>query len=150
MKITISKMQSRHLDALSEIERACFSRAWSKDALESEIDNENALFLVAENENEVLGYVGCIFVLGEGSITNVAVSPKFRRMGVGDALISALTDNAREMNAEALFLEVRKSNVAAQNLYKKHGFDFCGLRKNFYREPIEDAYVMHFYLNKNG
>ena len=143
-------MQSCHLDALFEIEKLCFSRAWSREALESEIDNENALFLVAHSGKEVLGYVGCIFVLGEGSITNVAVSPKFRRMGVGDALICALIKNAKEMNADSIFLEVRKSNDPAQNLYKKHGFDACGLRKNFYRDPTEDAYIMHLYLNKNG
>ena len=146
MEITISKMQACHLDALSEIEKACFSRAWSKEALESEIDNEHALFLVAENEAEVLGYVGCIFVLGEGSITNVAVSPKFRRLGIGDALISALIENAKNISAEALFLEVRKSNIPAQNLYTKHGFENCGLRKNFYREPCEDAYIMRLLL----
>lgn len=146
MEISILKMQNSHLDALSQIEKACFSRAWSRQALESEIDNENALFLVAESENETLGYVGCIFVMGEGSITNVAVSPKFRRLGVGDALISALIQNAKKMNAEALFLEVRKSNNAAQNLYKKHGFDVCGLRKNFYRDPTEDAYIMQLLL----
>lgn len=150
MEITISKMQSCHLDALSEIEKLCFSRAWSRESLESEIDNENALFLVAHSENEVLGYVGCIFVLGEGSITNVAVSPKFRRMGVGDALISALLKNANEMGAQTLFLEVRESNKPAQSLYAKHGFENCGLRKNFYREPTENAYIMQLYLNKNG
>ena len=146
MEISIVKMQSRHLDSLSEIEKACFSRAWSREALSSELDNENALFLVAENENEVLGYVGCIFVLGEGSITNVAVSPDFRRLGIGDALISALVSNAKQIDAELLFLEVRKSNMAAQNLYKKHGFENCGERKNFYRDPCEDAYIMRLLL----
>ena len=146
MEISVLKMQDRHLDALCEIEKACFSRAWSREALESEIDNENALFLVAENAGGVLGYVGCIFVLGEGSITNVAVSPKFRRKGIGNLLISALIDNAKKMDAEALFLEVRKSNIPAQNLYAKHGFENCGLRKNFYREPCEDAYIMRLLL----
>ena len=146
MEISIVKMQSQHLSSLSEIEKACFSRAWSKEALESELDNENALFLVAENETEVLGYVGCIFVLGEGSITNVAVSPSFRRLGIGDALISSLVDNAKKMDAELIFLEVRKSNTAAQNLYKKHGFENCGMRKNFYRDPCEDAYIMRLLL----
>lgn len=146
MKISVLKMQSRHLDALSEIEKACFSRAWSRESLESEIDNENAVFLVAESEKEVLGYVGCIFVLGEGSITNVAVSPNFRRIGVGDALISALIENAKRIDGEALFLEVRKGNIAAQNLYKKHGFAVCGERKNFYRDPTENAYIMRLLL----
>ena len=146
MDVSILKMQKRHLNALSEIEKACFSRAWSRDALESEIDNENALFLVAENGGEVLGYVGCIFVLAEGSITNVAVSPLYRRMGIGDALISALVENAKNMGAEALFLEVRKSNVIAQSLYKKHSFEVCGERKNFYRDPIENAYIMRLLL----
>ena len=146
MQVSISKMLSCHLDALSQIEKECFSRAWSREALESEINNENALFLVAESENEVLGYVGCIFVLGEGSITNVAVSLNYRRLGIGDALISALVENARKMDGECLFLEVRKSNIAAQNLYKKHGFENCGERKNFYREPCEDAYIMRLLL----
>ena len=146
MQVSISKMLPCHLDKLAQIEKECFSRAWSREALESEIDNENALFLVAESANEVLGYVGCIFVLGEGSITNVAVSPKFRRLGIGDALISALIENAKNISGEALFLEVRKSNIPAQNLYTKHGFENCGERKNFYREPCEDAYIMRLLL----
>lgn len=139
-------MQEKHLDALSQIEKACFSRAWSREALKSEIDNENALFLVAENDKEALGYVGCIFVLGEGAITNVAVSPHFRRMGVGDTLISELIESAKNMDAQSLFLEVRRSNIAAQNLYKKHGFTVCGERKNFYRDPTENAYIMQLLL----
>lgn len=146
MEISVLKMQERHLDALSEIEKACFSRAWSREALESELDNQNALFLVAESDGKTVGYVGCIFVLGEGSITNVAVSPHFRRMGVGDTLISALIDNAKNMDAQSLFLEVRESNIAAQNLYKKHGFSACGIRKNFYRDPTENAYIMQLLL----
>lgn len=147
MEVSIVKMQSRHLNEVSEIEKVSFSRAWSKEALESELENENALFLVAECVGKVLGYVGCIFVCGEGSITNVAVSPAVRRQGVGGALISALISKGNEIGAESLFLEVRKSNVAAQNLYKKHGFEICGVRKNFYRDPSEDAFIMHFLLN---
>ena len=146
MKPDIVNMKMRHIDEIAEIEKASFSRAWSKESLSSELDNSNACFLVAEYDNKVLGYVGCIFVCGEGSITNVAVSPNFRRMGVADALISSLVEKARDINAESLFLEVRVSNIAAQNLYIKHGFENCAVRKNFYRDPSEDAYIMRLLL----
>ncbi len=146
MDFNIVLMQKRHLDGISQLEKASFSRAWSRQALESELDNENAHFLVAEKDGEVLGYVGCIFVLGEGSITNVAVFPEHRRKKIADSLISRLIQDAKAGGNDALFLEVRCSNAAALALYKKHGFLACATRKNFYRDPTEDAYIMRLLL----
>lgn len=146
MDFNIVLMEERHLDGVSQLEKACFSRAWSRQSLESELDNENAHFLVAEKDGEVLGYVGCIFVLGEGSITNVAVSPEHRRRKIADSLILRLIQDAKDGGNDTLFLEVRCSNNAAISLYKKHGFSACATRKNFYRDPIEDAYIMRLLL----
>lgn len=146
MGLNIFYMSEYHLDAVSQLEKACFSRAWSKEALTSELDNPNACFLVAEENGKVLGYIGCIFVCGEGSITNVAVSPLHRRRGIGSLLISELIENAKKEQIKALFLEVRCSNFTALELYKKHGFSICGRRKNFYRDPVEDAYIMNLLL----
>ncbi len=143
---SIVLMGEEHLDGVSLLEKACFSRAWSRQALKDELDSPNAHFLICEKDGEVLGYVGCIFVLGEGSITNVAVSPLHRRQKIADSLISRLIQDAKAAGNDTLFLEVRCSNTAAISLYKKHGFLSCATRKNFYRDPTEDAYVMRLSL----
>ena len=147
MDFNIVLMEERHLDGVSQLEKACFSRAWSRQALKDEIENPNAHFLVAERDGEVLGYVGCIFVLSEGSITNVAVSPLYRRQKIADSLIQRLINDAKDCGNDTLFLEVRCSNEPAISLYKKHGFSCCATRKNFYRDPTEDAYIMRLSLN---
>ncbi len=148
MDFNITYMAQRHIKAITDLEKSCFSRAWSHEALASELKNTNARFLVALKGGEVLGYIGCIFVCGEGSITNVAVSPEFRRQGIGNALLSSLIACARKENIESLFLEVRRSNSSAQALYKKHGFVITGIRRSFYRDPTEDAYIMQLSLNQ--
>ena len=147
-EISVLPMRDEHLDALVKIENECFSKPWSRTSFEEELSNPDALFLVAEKSGAVLGYVGCIITCGEGSITNVAVSENARRSGVGSLLIKSLIENAKDKNADSLFLEVRKSNIPAQNLYKKFGFTVCGERKNFYRAPVEDAYILTLDLNR--
>ena len=87
--MTVVPMEERHLAALAEIEKACFHAPWSADMLREELGK--GLFLVAEQDGAVAGYVGCQTVLDEGYITNVAVSPDCRRQGIGRALIAELT-----------------------------------------------------------
>ena len=131
-QITVVPMAERHLPALAEIERACFHAPWSENALREELGK--GLFLVAEDQNQtVCGYVGCQTVLDEGYITNVAVSPGFRRQGIGRLLIQALTERA--------------SNAPAIALYTAAGYEPVGRRKNFYRSPTEDAILMTLYLH---
>ncbi len=143
MQYSIVKMKIEHLDSVAALEKECFKRAWSKDALSDEIDNPNAHFLVAQSKDGyVLGYIGCIFVCSEGSITNLAVSKTYRRQKIGSDLIKRLSSDAKKLNADALFLEVRQSNSAAISLYEKQGFEKIAVRKSFYREPLEDAFVM--------
>ena len=139
--MNIVVMQERHLAALAEIERACFHAPWSENALREELGK--GLFLVAEDENQtVCGYVGCQTVLDEGYITNVAVSPDFRRQGIARALIEALLAKARENGLAFVTLEVRESNAPAIALYTGAGFAPVGKRKNFYSNPTENAVLM--------
>ena len=101
------------------------------------------MFLAAVAENgAVLGYVGMMFVLDEGYISNVAVAPDFRRQGVADALIAALMTRAEELALAFVTLEVRAGNEPAKSLYAKHGFVPVGRRKNYYDLPKEDAILM--------
>ena len=88
------------------------------------------------------GYIGMYLSLGEGEITNVAVAPEFRRRGIADALLTEIKREAAECGVTSLVLEVRVSNQNAICLYEKHGFVSCGVRKGFYEQPKEDAFLM--------
>ena len=101
------------------------------------------VFLVAEDtEGCVMGYVGLMYVLDEGYISNVAVTPERRRQGVADALLDCLEKRARQIGLSFMTLEVRRSNFSAIKLYEKHGFCSVGERKNYYTAPKEDAILM--------
>lgn len=144
--LEISKMCLEDIERICELERLCFSSPWSETALKDELENLNALFLACKIDGKVAGYIGSICVLDECSITNVAVFPEFRRMSVGNALVTSLCSLAKEKGITSIFLEVRKSNDAARALYEKCGFSVCGQRKNFYTAPNEDAYIMSIKL----
>ena len=131
------------LEQIEEIEQQCFSCPWTLDQLRSQLSDERHVFLTAvDNSGAVLGYVGMMFVLDEGYISNVAVAPAFRRQGVANTLISALMTRAEELSLAFVTLEVRAGNEPAKALYAKHGFVPVGRRKNYYDLPKEDAILM--------
>lgn len=138
----ILKMSETHISAVTEIERECFSTPWSENALSEELENENARFFVAENENEVLGYCGMHIVFGECYITNVAVKEKYRGRGIATALMNKLYEVMVNENGDFITLEVRESNSKAISLYEKLGYNKVGTRKNFYSKPTENAILM--------
>ena len=138
--MTITEMQEKHLPALAELEKQCFHAPWSEKMLREELGG--GIFLVAEQDGKVQGYVGCQTVLDEGYITNVAVSPDFRRQGIARALIAELTAKAEENKLAFVTLEVRESNAPAIALYTGAGFAPVGKRKNFYSNPTENAVLM--------
>ena len=146
MELRIVNAEKRHLDALVELERRCFSIPWTRAQLTAELPDERHEFLVAEAGEEVLGYVGMLFVLDEGYISNVAVAPDYRRQGVASALIRALLARAAERELSFVTLEVRESNAPAIALYEGFGFAPVGRRKNYYDAPKEDAILMTCFL----
>lgn len=138
-------MTKNHINEISEIEKQSFSLPWSEQAFEESMTYEHAVFLVAVSEEtgEAAGYIGMYRVFNEGDITNIAVAPKYRGMGIGTKLMEALIKRAAELGLQDIILEVRESNSAAIDLYKKSGFEKIGIRKNFYEKPVEDAMIMH-------
>ena len=137
----IERMMREHLEAVAEIESISFSDPWSVESLELML-TDRAMGLVATEEGRVIGYVGMMCVLDEGQIINVAVHPDARRRGVGKALMCFAEKYAKERGIDFLSLEVRESNTAARKLYSSLGWNECGIRKNFYSHPIENACVM--------
>ena len=142
MEILLLDAQPHHIPALEKLEEQCFSQPWTAEMLASQMPDERHVFLVAEAEGEVLGYVGMMHILDEGYISNVAVSPLARRQGIGDRLIDALLQRADNLELSFVTLEVRESNSPARALYAKHGFQDVGLRKNYYDQPKENAILM--------
>ena len=142
----IEKMTSVNLDDVYIIETECFSHPWSRQSLENELNNETSLFLVAKEENEVIGYIGMSIVIDEGYIFNVAVRESYRNMGVATALINGLVTYGKKNNFCFITLEVRESNQPAISLYSKFGFIKVGERKDYYSNPKENAILMTKYF----
>ena len=139
-------MKPEHVAQVAHLETVCFHDPWSEKSIAEELGNDLALWLVAVEEDTVVGYVGSQTVLGWTDIMNVAVDPDHRRMGIGESLIRKLMEMLRERNCECLTLEVRASNAGAIALYEKLGFTEVGRRKNYYRNPKEDALIMRVAL----
>ncbi len=142
MNTAIEKMSEGHIPHLAEIEKQCFSTPWSENALSEEITNPHARFFVCIKDDVVCGYIGAHNVVGEVYITNVAVLPAYRGLGIGAMLVGFLKEYCKTENADFITLEVRKSNSVAQKLYSKMGFKVVGERKGFYENPKEDAILM--------
>lgn len=140
----IQSMSKECLTAVAELESLCFSAPWNEKMLEEELENPYSHFLTVREKNQVVGYLGCHMIEGEGYIANVAVNPANRRKGIGRALIQRLQQDAVEKRLVFLTLEVRSSNISAQALYINCGFEKVGIRKKFYTHPAEDAVIMTY------
>ena len=136
-------MNESHVAQVAELEKICFgSAAWSEKSVASELTNALAFWLVAVDGSRVAGYVGSQTVCDETDMMNVAVHPDFRRQGIGEKLVEQLVTELKSIGSHALMLEVRVSNAPAIGLYEKMGFLQVGLRKNYYRNPKEDAMIL--------
>lgn len=147
MKFQIEKMQKTHIDDVLDICAHSFATPWSRTSFLNELNNVFANYLVAIHNNKVIGFAGTWIILDESHITNIAVSPNFRKMGVGKKLLEALVNQGISKGVVAFTLEVRESNIAAQNLYSSHGFITEGIRKNYYEDNKENALIMWKRLN---
>lgn len=140
--LQIDDMRKEDLEQVSTMEAACFSMPWSKKSFEENLNRSDAVYVVARDGDKVLGYCGAYVILNEADINQVAVEPLHRKKGVGRKMLAALLEKLRKAGADAVTLEVRKSNEAAIALYESIGFVTEGIRKNFYEKPVEDALIM--------
>lgn len=138
----ISSMNESHVPQVAELEKICFSDPWSESSIRSELNNKLSLWLVAVDDDRVVGYVGSQTVLGETDMMNIAVHPYYRKQGIGTALIVGLISALEQRDSHSLMLEVRASNAPAISVYQKLGFSEVGRRKNYYRNPREDALIL--------
>ena len=143
LKLRIEAMRLEDLDEVQAIEQASFSTPWPSNAYRSELmTNRLASYLVARIEGRIVGYGGMWLMVDEAHITTFAVHPAWRRQRIGERLLLAFLDLARDRHAREATLEVRLSNLAARRLYEKYGFRPVGLRPRYYSDNNEDALIM--------
>ena len=138
----IITMNESHVAQVAALEKQCFSDPWSENSVASELENPLSLWLIAEEDGAVCGYVGSQTVLDETDMMNIAVHPDCRRKGIAAALITELVSRLKARGSRVLRLEVRESNFSAIALYEALGFTQLGLRKNYYRNPKENALIL--------
>ena len=142
-EIEITGMRRRHLRRVLSIESRVYPRPWSASLFLSELaQRASRTYIVGRNEGEVVGYAGMMFTGLEAHVTNIAVDPLFHGRKVGSRLLLYLVTEAIAKGAQVISLEVRVSNKAAQRMYEKFGFVSVSVRKGYYVETNEDAYVM--------
>ena len=143
MKIVLREMTLEDIDQVLDIEKEIFPIPWSKAAFEKEVTkNELAIYLVAEVDSKIAGYGGFWKILDEAHITNIAVKNEYRGKKIGDAILMGIVDYCDTNNIPHITLEVRLSNIVAQNLYKKYRFKSDGIRPKYYTDNNEDALIM--------
>jgi len=139
----VRPMHKDDLEAILEIERVSFGTPWSLESFKAELkDNEYARYLCLELEGQVIGYMGLWFILDEGHITNIAITPNHRGQHWGGFLMRSVMKKMVDQGMERMTLEVRVSNNQAQSLYKRLGFTSAGVRKGYYADNGEDAIIM--------
>jgi ribosomal-protein-alanine N-acetyltransferase len=135
-------MNESHTAQVAELEKACFSTPWSLRSITEELTNPLSQWIVAVEEQTVVGYVGSQSVMGEADMMNLAVDSAFRRKGIAEQLVLTLIEALKNRDVHSLTLEVRASNDAAISLYKKLEFSQVGRRPKYYANPQEDALIL--------
>ena len=147
--LIIRKATVEDIYQIMEIEAESFSTPWSYEALETELTkNFLAEYVVIVYKNIVIGYGGVWIIYDEGHVTNIAVRKDYRGKGIGSLIVGSLVKICDSKNVKKITLEVRKSNLTAQNLYWKHGFEKEAIRKGYYKDDNEDALIMNRYKDK--
>lgn len=141
-ELRIRRMEEQDLEQVSRNEALCFSQPWSRNAFADVIKRPEAIFLVAQMGDRIVGHCGVTDILGEGSITNVAVHPDYRGRRIGERLLHQLLQEGEAAGISAFTLEVRLSNQIAAHMYNQAGFIVEGIRPGFYDKPREDALIM--------
>ncbi len=146
--ITVRKMSLEDIDGVMEVDRDCFSIPWSRESFMMELESSLSTYVVAVDNNGVLGYGGFYMVMDQVEITNIAVLGEKRGQGIGKSILEALIKLAVVGGAKVVNLDVRSSNEAAKALYYSYGFKLVGSRKGYYQKPDEDALLLTLSLEE--
>ena len=142
MEIKIRKMNTEDVDKVMKIELKSFSMPWSRETYISDLCSDFGEYIVADVNGEIAGYGGIFIILDEAHVVTIAIAENFKSQGIGKTIMEKMLKIAISKNVNKVFLEVRVSNIPAIKLYKKLGFQKIAVRKAYYTDNMEDAYIM--------
>lgn len=144
MKISIRKMTVEDISAVVDLDQKSFSLPWPERSFRFEVtDNPASRCWVAEQDGKVVGMIVVWLIVDEAHVATLATHPDFRRAGIAKRLLAHALRQLLNEGAQSSFLEVRASNSAAQDLYRKFGYEEAGRRRRYYRDNDEDAILMN-------
>ncbi len=138
----IRKTHPDDLTEIAEAESLIFTDPWKREDILKILSSEGAMCYTAKKDGRVIAYIVGRTVVPEGEIYRIATLPEYRSRGVAYRLLDYAVKTERGLGLESLFLEVRKNNSPARALYSSYGFTEIGVRKNYYKNPTDDAIVM--------
>jgi len=139
----VRPMEEQDISAVAEMEKSCFDDAWNENMIKDMFANNFDKVFIAEDEGKAAGYINLRVLADEGELMRICVVPEFRRRGLANLMMErAVSAQAKADKLNRIFLEVRDSNISAQELYKKFGFKEISRRAKYYSNPDEDAIVM--------
>jgi ribosomal-protein-alanine N-acetyltransferase len=144
MNVTIRKMTLDDVPAVIDLDQKSFSLPWPERSFRFEVtDNPASRCWVAEVDGRVVGMIVVWLIVEEAHVATVATHPDYRRQGIGRKLLAHTLRHLIDDGARSSFLEVRESNLAAQEMYRKFGYEAVGRRRRYYRDNDEDAILMN-------
>ena len=136
----VREMTYNDIASVADVDRAAFSDAWKDDSFADELKKDYSHYFVAETDGEIMSYAGIWCIYETAELIRIATSPNHQKKGVAKELMQAILECAKNCGCERMMLEVRKSNIPAQKLYMKFGFNEISIRKGYYNG--EDAVIM--------
>ena len=142
MEYEITEATQSSVKDIVNIENTSFTCPWSEKTFNDAVSNDNIVVYTVSDRQAIYGFYCLMHVEDEAELLNIAVMPSHRGIGLGQQLMAHAVMYAQTHGINNIYLEVRESNITAQNLYKKFGFTSIGIRKRYYSQPIENAIVM--------
>ena len=140
----IFTMTLEDLEQMKDTLYSDFDNFWSYNVLKQELENKNTTYIVAKENDEIIGFAGLSTCLDEATLNNIVVKKSYRNRGIGGELLESLIEFCSELRMKTFTLEVDTENEPAIHLYEKFGFKNLGIRKKYYNNT-RDAFIMTKY-----
>lgn len=137
----IEEMTLTDFERIKENLQIDFDDFWNPSILKSELESKNSKYIIAKENDEILGFAGIIITPMDVEITNIVTKKSQRKKGIGNLLLGKLIEMAKQTNLETISLEVNEKNCIAINLYEKYDFKKIGVRKKYYN-GVDNAIIM--------
>ena len=141
-RVDILKADTSDISEIAAIEQKCIPDGWSEKGFSDWLENKNTVIFKAVSDGKVIGFANASWILDESELLNIAVYENYRNKGIAQKIFIFLEKFLMKKNVKKIFLEVREKNLPAISFYEKNGFVKNGLRKNYYKNPVDNGVLM--------